>query len=336
MLATPAVPTVSCRGWREMAVVTATEQPTSGDGIFDEDSREYIRRFMVVVDDPFDGALTVTSAADLPRKYSGYVFGTEFDVFARLRQFRPRRLPNTRLAWHVECIYRTPEFNENQDELDNPLGQPARISFGSEQVQALAIGIVNPDDDDDITKAFITEEITTSAGEPFDPPAVKDESRGVITIVRNEDTYDNARSIEFRNAVNTDEFLGANPRQAKVRDIAAERRIFNADAEIIKYWTVTYQFVIRAETWDLQLLDNGTYYFEGGLQGRLNADDLNLPSVKKLFTDKPGHPSKGNLDGEGGKNPESAKALFRRFRVYSEKSFGDLKLPEDVNDFEAI
>src|SRR5262249_15878222 len=66
--------------------------------------------------------------------------------------------------------------------------------------------------------------IVNSAGEPFDPPVEIDDSRLVLTLVRNEPAFAPLTSLLYKDAINSDTFLGAAPGLAKIAMLSSVRR----------------------------------------------------------------------------------------------------------------
>lgn len=84
--------------------------------------------------------------------------------------------------------------------------------------------------------------ICNTAGDPFDPTLKRDDSRPVLTVVQNQEFFDIGSVQQYKDAVNSDVFLGFVPNTVKCQDITAER-MYSADWGY--YWQVTYVFEIR-------------------------------------------------------------------------------------------
>jgi hypothetical protein len=92
-------------------------------------------------------------------------------------------------GYEVTCSYSS-EFEVS----DNPLNEPARISWTGENFQQVAV--VDIDDNP----------ILNSAGDPYDPPLMKDFSRPVATIRKNISSAP-AWILTSHDAINSDEFV---------------------------------------------------------------------------------------------------------------------------------
>jgi hypothetical protein len=88
----------------------------------------------------------------------------------------------------------------------------------------------------------------------------------------------------------------------------------------IFYYRVEYTFALKAETWDLQLLDIGSYYL------KYNGMTVTRHSFRKEGT---GEPRLGLLDNSdedqpGRKLADGEPAQFRRWRVFREQDYNNL------------
>ena len=301
-----------------MAVSIAAEIRNSGDATEETDQDHlggrYRRRFLVTTSNSLVGPLAVLNAPGLPPRFSPYTTSTEFDNTVRVIERSPRRIgPN---QWHVDVVYST--LHGDEEQAQNPIGKPPEIRFDFVDFRVPIPGEVTPESPGDPTEVVWTKGLATSAGEVFNPPAMMDESRPRLTVVRNEIVLDVPLIIEYQNAVNTDVFFGAQPRQARVNGISATRQ----QERGVRYWRVKYVFTFKRDTWDIQLLDQGTYYCPGG--GTCTRED------GEEFTTKGGVPGMGNLDGDGDKLAANLPAKFIRATVYKERAFSVLNIPQTL------
>lgn len=162
-----------------------------------------------------------------------------------------------------------------------------------------------------------------SNGEPYAPPPAMDSSTLVLTISRNEDLSapHPALSLIYQDAVNADAFWDASPGQVKVQSITCRRQTRQiAGGTIYPFLRVTYVFHFKP-SWDIQLLDKGTWYWEQ----RTKADPT---LVKKSFRSDDGQPIEGLLDGNGGQLATGALPQFIAVRPYNWLPFAALNLPQ--------
>lgn len=81
--------------------------------------------------------------------------------------------------------------------------------------------------------------ILNTAGDPYDPPLVEEEKRHILTVVRNEASYDPSLDQVYENAINSDDFAGYAPTYAKVIQIVP-KSVFHQD--VGWYYQRTYEF----------------------------------------------------------------------------------------------
>jgi hypothetical protein len=321
-------------------VGTAQERPNSPTGGGGINKRTWTRTFLVQTDSYSDGPFTVAAAPGIPKLYSLYTFGNERDDYARLREVRPERIEPNSLFWEVTCEYSTPEVESETDtgkgsskrevdgQQDVPTLQLPEIETSFEKYQQVVYGVF------DVKTGQLTP-CRASNKQVFDPPPVKENSRLIITITRNEDINSDhpAQSILYQDAVNSDTWWSQPPGTFKCQAITAQRQTKNTSkGTIIPYLRVTYKFEGRpyqqvpGDNWDLVLLDAGTYY--------LNDIGGQPPVVQKLkFISDDGHPITHALDGKGNPLPDGANPVWLTFRVYKRLPFGALLLPQQFIQF---
>lgn len=261
----------------------------------------YERVFVVQTDDPDIGPRAVSFCAGLPLFAATYATETEDDPLCKVSKRDAEPLSRTGF-WEVRISYSSKQ-TESEDEEEDPLTEPPEVSI-THAVRMKAIyvseavaeytGGGNPPRVNAPVGAVLT-----SAGEAFDPPAEDEEYYPILTVTRNEANVDMARIRQYVGCVNVDNWLGANPRQVKCAGIDVHK-VFKKG---FNYWRVTYVFEFNEDTWDLQLLDHGTFYID-----QANGE-------KHLFVtdDEPPQPRLGLLDGKGGPLADGAQAVFRRF-----------------------
>ena len=146
---------------------------------------------------------------------------------------------------------------------------------------------------------------------------MKDVSRPVLTITRNEATVNSVFLMEFADTVNAETFFGADPRQLKM-SAPQFRSVFENG---LQFWNVTYQMTYRKETWDTQLVNNGSYHF---VAGTTIGETVAFPHVD-------GAAKLGNLDKNGFKLAFGAEITYVRTKIYLEKFFSTLGLESSIN-----
>lgn len=165
--------------------------------------------------------------------------------------------------------------------------------------------------------------LRSSNGEPFNPPPHRDESKLILTITRNEAlaTPHPTLSIAYQDCVNSDVFWGADPGMVKLNNITVRRETRQLqNGTTAAYLRCTYVFHIK-QTWDVQLLDKGTWYWTTGSR-------LGTGAKQQKFLSADGNPIDGLLNGKGGKLADGATPQFLYARAYNWKPFSLLNLPQ--------
>lgn len=152
--------------------------------------------------------------------------------------------------------------------------------------------------------------ICNTAGDPFDPPPMRDDSRLVLTITRNEATADPALSREYGDTVNNATFYGAAAGKVKLKSRTARKVPFEG-LPAGHYFKVTYVFEFNEDGWQKRLLNVG---FRQLVSGNL----VPIYMGTQLATSPCLLNSSGAL---------TATPYFRTFDVYRSKDFGTFAFP---------
>ncbi|SIO60126.1 hypothetical protein SAMN05444166_6276 [Singulisphaera sp. GP187] len=189
----------------------------------------------------------------------------------------------------------------------DPVDRQPQVSWDEEQYQEA------------ITEDVNGKPIVNSAGDPFDPPVMKDRSRPILVLIRNEPSYDPALAHSFQDKINSTPFFGADPEYVKVKKITPQRA-FNPD--IGWYWVVTYNFVFNDKPWKSRVPNLGFR--------RLDPSN----SQKKIeITDEYGQkissPWPLSLTGQPLPKDSNAKAVTLEFDVHEKIDFAVF----NFNDF---
>lgn len=159
-----------------------------------------------------------------------------------------------------------------------------------------------------------------TVGDPLLDTPETEETRPVLIITRNEATYNDAYASQYKDTVNSDEFLGFPPNTVKCADIKPER-IYDPDWGY--YFRVTYRFEFRDD-------DDGNGYSQ-----------LILNAGYRQLVDGEGEPT-NVVDGSGnqvtdavalqknGSYQPSAEPYFLEFNEFPAMPFADLAIPDDI------
>ena len=159
-----------------------------------------------------------------------------------------------------------------------------------------------------------------TVGDPLLDPPDTEETRPTLKFIRNEPTYNDSYAAQYKDTVNSDEFLGYPPNTVKCADISAER-IYDADWGY--YYRVGYDFEFRDDDDTLgytkSVLNAGYRQKVGGTGDPVNVVDANGNTV----TDAVPLQKDGSYDA-------SADPYFLSFQEFAQLTFSDLNIPEDL------
>lgn len=316
-------------------------QPRSGSDD-DDNNREFVRAFFVLASSPTVGPIAVLATPGIPAigvNYEGDD-ASEIDIGAVVRRRNARQDSVAPQLWVVEVTYSVkpltgnggdPNKGDPTQQAPNPLDRPAQWELSFQEFQRPVTEGYLVNDSDQLLDAEgdpIAEEdadtavavaIVNSAGDPYDPPPMRDDSRIVLVVTRNEPwPADATFARAYKDAVNSDTFFGVPPGFAKVKSIRARNAY---EPQIGKFIQVTYEFTIRegnfdGDNWNLNLLDAGYNQLDG------SGDPV-------AITDKNGvavsSPQRLNGTGVWLDNPDDP-SVYRRWRIYPRKPFAALGL----------
>lgn len=257
-------------------------------------ARTYTRKFRVISNDKNDGPFEVGSTSGLP------LIGDPHpeDANAFCIDLVPE---NTEpyAGWTVSAAY------SDERQIDNdPTNDEAEISWGSEQFQKVAVF--------DLSGNLIL----NSAGDPFDPPAMMDDSRRVVTVSKNLAVVP-SWILDYQDAVNNDTFtidgLSIGVGKAKMQSVTVgpkQRR----NSTVFRI--VNFTIHLQRDGWLLDILDAGfRRIVSGGRENIRNQDGELITAPVPL-----------NGAGQPIANPTVSNCVFRSFSVYKTRAFSSLPL----------
>lgn len=230
-----------------MAVVQVKMLPGGWSRRTDERLEKYFeRRLLVICDDPLDGPEIAGNAAGVPVIGEAYAIGND-SASAYCREVRVQSRGGDHEAtrqFYVTAQYST-TFDPAQNN-PNPLLRPGIPSWGGNKYELVA------------EKQIDGKPIANSLGYPFDDPVMRRFSTSVLTYKRNEASFPLSLAMSYRDTINSDAFLGADPYQVFCQDITAEY-VFGGG---MNYYEVTYVFEFRKEGWREQIKNTSWWYRE--------------------------------------------------------------------------
>lgn len=287
-----------------MAVTLISEEFDKRRGTVSTQERLYTRTFQVLTDSKFDSQAVVLAAVQQEGLQVGSGFPDDPGSWCRDITAEPKAGAT---AWVVTANY----SSAGSEISSNPLQDAAKITWTTEQFQIPAIidkdgnGIIN------------------SAGDPFDPPNMRDFSRRIAVVVKNLSSPP-SWLLSYQDAVNSDTFqidgvsITADKAKCQRVDISDIR-----ERSGIQYREVTTEIHFSLDGWKLRPLDQG-FRTLGDIISEDIKERLNI--VNDGDDERPTQPVL--LDGAGGQlnsqRPEDA--VFLEFDVYPRLPFSALPL----------
>ncbi|HEV7281058.1 MAG TPA: hypothetical protein VGN57_12710 [Pirellulaceae bacterium] len=296
-----------------MSVYKADALSSSGGGT--RNKREYTTVWRVYTNDINDQAQTVCDSVYLPAYGAPYSFGYDFYSYSTLTD-KSADLEDEESSfkvWLVTCKYSTEEKEKcSEDTIENPLQEPPKVSYGKQNITEA----VQKDKND--------KPILNKAGEPFEQAVERTLSLRTISITRNESSFDEENAADFENTVNSSSIWGKEKGTVLCESITAEGP--NYYGSCLKYWTVTYEFVVKKDGWKRKILNAGFKHFESA-----SSDEL---VIAKDGDDEVTKPVLLKEDGTRQKEKDEDGVLiphYLEFEIEEERPFSSLGLPDIRN-----
>jgi hypothetical protein len=175
--------------------------------------------------------------------------------------------------WQIVCEYSSDQEQEGK-QAENPLDRPTDESWdAAEYEEAYEVDIAG-------------NAVTSSSGEPFDPPLKRDAARSILRIQRNEATFDTALTTQYRNVTNEGVWRGFAGGTCLMKPIKAQSAYENG----VAFFRVSYEIHINPDGWTQHPIDRAFSYL----------DDA---GERQPFRDPQGTPLQAPtlLNGAGGK-----------------------------------
>lgn len=301
-----------------MAATVRGVHPSGRGGSIERDGlKEYSVIYKVVTNDKRDGPAIVRTAFGIPSIGDTYSVGNESDLSGVCVRKEVRQDQDCPFEWEVECFFSTDLGEKPPTQFSTPLDEPAEISFGFQERRILIPGRFNNPIGPPADGAWQAG-IYAPNGDLFDPQPEATIADPVWTISKNVQSVSYPTFLALANSVNSDTFQGVSPRQLMLKPPRAVRKYHKV---IGFYFTISYDIIYRFETWDIQILNQGYFYWPGGKPASVWSTTT-LASVKKLAS---GELRLVNLTTNGDINT-TATPTFTRIRFYREVPFATLNL----------
>lgn len=284
----------------------------------------YKRTFLVKTNDPKDDTNVAEKAFGLPQRGFNYVTEKTVDLTALCYSISTKQ--TSIYTWEVECEYSSDPTKLSDEDKDDGGGkdpkyeQPTYV-WGGTNIREVVTGqsqfVDYQIESTEEVKLFKAEGILNSAYEPFMPPAEIDRWIPTLTIERYQEHFDHRIMLLYVNSVNNRSWYHWPERTVKCAAIEGTLQVVPFKGKLRKYWKVRYTLHFNKYTWDLYLLDHGTYYFDGGRNA--------VPLRKKPFITKGVATGLGLLTSDG--DNASNVSRYIGFRILDEMNFHRLQIP---------
>lgn len=272
-------------------VLPETREAANEKGI-----RTYSETYWLTTDQKTDGTYEIGSHPDLPTVGSAH----HTDAAAWCTAVRPKCVSGY-VHFHVTCT-----FSSERELAEDPTDEPALTEWDGEQFQRPLV----VDEDGKI--------VCNSAGDPFDPPEMIDDSRLISVTTKNLASVP-IWLMEYSNAVNSDAFtldgFSVGIGQAKMQTPKVSKPMSRNGTT---YREVQFTIHYREEGWLSNIIDAGfrEIGYGGARQQIQNAGDDEFPSAPVP------------LDGNGValEDPSPLNNVKLTFRGYRRLPFSALPL----------
>lgn len=271
-----------------MTLVSCNEITKGRTHSLSKDDSTYTRVFRIITDDPDDGPQTVRGylASEEGIVYGvTYAAGNDVDLSSRVKTITPSPASDDGRHWDVTVQY---GIFDTDSTSSSPLDEAWQYDWSFSQYEEPVEVSVN---------GFY---VLNSAGDPFSEPITRERARPILSVSRNELSFNSILSIYYVGAINLDSFQGGGPGTVRCINIGASRQYQDGFGY---YWSAKYEFEFRSEGWDKIVLDAGYRELSGGKKKQImvNGRPVNDPAL---------------LNGGGGAAPAGAEPSYKRFQVY--------------------
>ena len=231
-----------------MSVVAVWETHDGREGDLTIDSGTLRRVFWVQTDNAHDGPLVARDAPGVPQLYSVYFDGYAVNLNYVVNRKSATNADGSQKLWKVEVEYEA-KLNPNDDER-NPTLKPAVYAWSTGTASVPMLVDVR------------SQKVENAVQQPFDPAVERNIAFSILTITRNEASYDDSAMAAYRNTLNSTPIFGYGAREGYMDSINATSEY---DQEFGAYWSVTYTIHFRdSSTWAPTIASNRRLRISGG------------------------------------------------------------------------
>lgn len=253
--------------------------------------RTYTRRFQAFTDSGSDEGVTVTIAVAAAFSLArGVAYPLDSQSF--VKHWDAECLTegvDNEYEWVVNFYYGPDQYSTTQ----NPINKPLDIKWSGSKYQ------------ENIDRDVFDVPILTAADMPYADPIERDASRSLLTITRNEASFNDNIAAYYRDTINADYWYGKAPGTCKVEDIQAETQYDNTYG---LYWQCKYIFAINNDGWDRILLNAG---YHEKVDGKIK--NILIQGVKPELPQL--------LDATGRALPQGGLPTYKKYYIYNRLPF---------------
>jgi hypothetical protein len=218
-----------------MAVVSVEPIASRSSGINSQFARTYLITYRVITDDKFNAGYVARTAVPFVIGQD-YVFGGEFDTGAFCLDINADEDGDDGKQWLVKC-----QFGPRPQLEENPFLQPWEISLDGQNIEVpYQIDVTG-------------RPVVNTVGDPFSTATMKQMNQPVLSITRNEASFNPALTL-FANTINSDVFYGGAPGTV-FANMPKQNRQFSATYGF--FFQTSYSFVYSPDGWDQTLINQG-------------------------------------------------------------------------------
>lgn len=211
-----------------MSVIGVWETHDGREGDLTIDSGTLRRVFWVQTDNAHDGPLVARDAPGVPQLYSVYFDGYAVNLNYVVKRKSATNADGSQKLWKVEVEYEA-KLNPDDDQR-NPTLRPAEYSWSTGSTSEEMLTDVGG------------QTVQNSVQQPFDPAVERNRAFSILTITRNESSYDDKAMDAYRDTLNSSPIFGYDAREGRMDSINA---VTEYDQEFGAYWRVTYTIHFR-------------------------------------------------------------------------------------------
>ncbi len=278
------------------------------EGSRDSDGYREYKLTSLVRGDLGCGPAEALQASGLPEPGDYWIFDTDQDIWASCKENAEVKIHSEKEGdpnkyWRVTQTFSSKgdEKRCKDEQIDDPLLKPQEVSGSFAKYQEEAV----------IDRFGVP--ILNSCFEQFHGPQIEfDKNRPTIKISQNVPLLELALLAQMQDTVNDSTLWGLPARTIKLSSISWEKKFYG---KCYIYYTRNFEFDVRYEGWDKELLDEGTKVLNGhwdkttggwvlnkigGIfgSGGVTPNPLNPQHFIK-FVDRDGNPASVILNGHG-------------------------------------